>query len=98
MNQAELLIKPMSPDTFTLLRLCENHRGIDVPQDWFDLKQNYHGALDDPESRESWSSQRLSKALDVAEAEGLVVYREKWEITGAGLEARKAETLRRMAG
>ena len=98
MNQAELLIKPMSPDTFTLLRLFENHRGIDVPQDWFDLKQRYHGALDDPASRESWSSQRLSKALDVAEAEGLVVYRDKWEITPAGVEARKAETVRRMRG
>lgn len=98
MNQAELLIKPMSPDTFTLLRLFENHRGIDVPQDWFDLKQNYHGALDDPESRESWSIQRLSKALDVAEAEGLVVYREKWEITSAGIEARENETVRRMRG
>ena len=58
----------------------------------------YDGALDDPASREAWSSQRLSRALDSSEAEGLVVYREKWEITPAGVEARKAETVRRMRG
>lgn len=97
MNQAELITKPLEDDTFTLLRLFENHRGIDQAQDWFDLKQRYHGALDDPASRESWSSSRLSKALDVADAGGLVRYREKWEITAAGLEARKQETIRRMA-
>tara|TARA_R100000789_G_scaffold74369_2_gene70079 strand:- start:757 stop:1053 length:297 start_codon:yes stop_codon:yes gene_type:complete len=98
MNQAELLTRPLDADVFTLLRLFENHRGIDVAQDWFDLKQHYHGAYDDPASREAWSSQRLSRALDRAEAEGLVVYRNKWEITPAGIEARKAETVRRMRG
>lgn len=98
MNQAELLEKPLSADTFTLLRLFENHRGIDVPQSWDDLKQHYHGALDNPKSRESWSSARLNRALDDADARGLVMYRDKWEITEKGLEARKAETLRRMRG
>ena len=98
MSQQELIEKPLSPDVFTLLRLFENHRGIDRPQDWFDLKQHYHGAMDDPSNRESWSSARLSKALDAAEAAGYVVYREKWEITSQGLEARKAETVRRMKG
>ncbi|WP_421862466.1 hypothetical protein [Marinobacter adhaerens] len=97
-EQAEMFSKPLDPDVFTLLRLFENYRGIDVPQDWFDLKQHYHGALDDPASRESWSSQRLNKTLDQAEAMGLVVYREKWEITSQGLESRKAETVRRMRG
>lgn len=87
---------PLSADVFTLLRLFENHRGIDRPQDWFDLKQRYHGAMDDPASREVWSAPRLSKALDHAEADGLVVYRDKWEITQAGIEARKNETVRRM--
>src|SRR5690554_7727348 len=98
MTQAELLNKPLAADVFTLLRLFENHRGIDAPQDWFDLKQHYYGAYDDPGSREVWSSQRLSKAQDRAEAYGLVVYRSKWEITGAGIEARKNETVRRMRG
>lgn len=98
MSQQELIEKPLPPDVFTLLRLFENHRGIDRPQDWFDLKQHYHGALDDPDSREVWSAPRLSKALDAAEAAGYVVYREKWEITSQGLEARKAETVRRMKG
>lgn len=97
-EQAELFAKPLSPDTYTLLRLFENHRGIDRPQGWDDLKQHYHGALDDPASRESWSNGRLSKALDIAEAEGLVVYRKQWEITSQGLEARKAEHSRRMRG
>lgn len=97
-EQAELFAKPLAPDVFTLLRLFENHRGIDVPQGWDDLKQRYHGALDDPKSRESWSSARLSKALDAAEAMGLVVYRQQWEITSKGLEARKAEAVRRMRG
>lgn len=98
MNQAELLNKPLSADVFTLLRLFENHRGIDVPQDWFDLKQHYHGALDQPGSREVWSSPRLSRALEAAEDGGLIEYRNKWEITPAGIEARKAETVRRMRG
>lgn len=96
MTQAELLNKPLAADVFTLLRLFENHRGIDVPQDWFDLKQRYHGAFDDPDSREVWSYQRLNKALDEAEEEGLIVYREKWEITRKGVEKRKNETVRRM--
>ena len=47
-------IKALDADVFTLLRLFENYRGIDVPQDWFDLLQRYHGALDDPASRQSW--------------------------------------------
>lgn len=98
MTQAELLTRPLDADVFTLLRLFENYRGIDVPQDWFDLKQHYHGALDDPASREVWSSQRLSRALDRAEAEGLIEYRSKWEITSTGIEARKNETVRRMRG
>lgn len=98
MSQEELLARPLDADVFTLMRLFENHRGIDVPQDWFDLKQHYHGAYDDPASREVRSSQRLSRALDSAEAEGLAVYRDKWEITPAGVEARKAETVRRMRG
>ncbi|WP_417315626.1 hypothetical protein [Cycloclasticus pugetii] len=96
MSQVELLEKPISADVFTLLRLFENYRGIDVPQDWFDLRQHYHGALDDPASRETWSPQRLSKVLDEAEAEGLVEYRDKWRITPKGAETRKAETVRRM--
>ena len=98
MNQAELLTRPLDADVCTLLRLFENHRGIDAPQDWFDLQQHYHGAYDDPGSRQVWSSQRLNGALDRAEADGLVVYRSKWEITPAGVEARKAETVRRMRG
>lgn len=97
-EQAEMFDRPLPEDTYTLLRLFENHRGIDVPQDWFDLKQHYHGALDDPKSRESWSSARLNRALDDADARGLVVYRNKWEITAAGLEARKAEYERRVRG
>lgn len=87
---------PLTPDVFTLLRLFENYRGIDVPQDWFDLLQRYHGALDDPASRQSWSQARLRSTLDAAENDGLVVYRTKWEITPTGLEARRIETLRRM--
>ena len=98
MNQAELLTRPLDADVFTLMRLFENHRGIDVPQDWFDLKQRYHGAYDDPASREVWSSPRLSRALDRAEADGLVTYQGKWEITPAGIEVRVAETVRRMRG
>lgn len=96
MSQAELLEKPISADVFTLLRLFENHRGIDEPQDWFDLRQRYHGALDDPASRETWSPQRLSKVLDEAESDGLIEYKAKWMITDAGLAARKAETVRRI--
>lgn len=48
-EQAEMFTKPLSPDVFTLLRLFENYRGIDRPQDWFDLKQRYHGAMDEAE-------------------------------------------------
>lgn len=100
MSQQELIEKPLSPDVFTLLRLFENYRGIDRPQSWDDLKQFYHSVYDDPREnngfKSSWSSARLSKALDAAEAAGYVVYREKWEITSQGLEARKAETIRRM--
>lgn len=95
-EQAEMFAKPLSPDVFTLLRLFENYRGIDVPQNWFDLKQRYHGALDDPASRECWTATRLNRALDVAEDAGLIKYGEKWEITAKGLDARKAETVRRM--
>lgn len=97
-EQAELFAKPLSPDVFTLLRLFENYRGIDRPQDWFDLKQRYHGAMDDPASRECWTATRLNRALDEAESAGLIEYEHKWEITTKGLEARKAETLRRMRG
>lgn len=96
MSQVELLEKPISADVFTLLRLFENYRGIDRPQDWFDLMQRYHGALDDPKSRESWRPQRMSRALDEAEAAGLVEYTDKWMITDAGLEARKSEMVRRV--
>lgn len=95
-SQAELFVKPLDPDVFTLLRMFENHRGIDLPQSWDDLKQRYHGAYDDPSSRVSWSNTRLCQALDKADHAGLVVYQDKWEITDAGLEARKAETVRRM--
>lgn len=98
MNQADLIEKPLSADIFTLLRLFENHFGMDVPQSWDDLRQRYHGAYDNPESRETWSPSRLSKALDAAEAAGLVEYHEKWEITQRGVEARRNETLRRMRG
>ena len=96
LNQQPIAAQAMDADVFTLLRLFENYRGIDVPQDWFDLLQRYHGALDDPASRQSWSSARLRKTLDDAEALGLVVYRSKWEITADGLSARRIETLRRM--
>lgn len=95
-RQAEMFSKPLAPDVFTLLRLFENYRGIDVPQDWFDLKQRYHGAIDDPSSRECWTATRLNRALDEAESAGLIEYEHKWEITTKGLEARKAETVRRM--
>jgi hypothetical protein len=98
MNQAELIDRPITADVFTLLRLFENERGIEVPQDWYDLLQRYHGAFDDPASRSSWSPSRLRSVLDDADEAGLIVYREKWEITAKGLEARKAETVRRMRG
>lgn len=97
-EQAELFAKPLTADVFTLLRLFENERGIDVPQDWYDLLQRYHGAFDEPASRSSWSPSRLRKVLDEADEAGLIVYRDKWEITAAGLQARKAETVRRMRG
>lgn len=96
--QQEILPRPLDSDVFTLLRLFENHRGIDRPQGWDDLKQRYHGAIDDPASRESWSNARLSKVLDAAEAQGLVEYRQQWEITARGLEARKNEIVRRIRG
>lgn len=96
LNQQPIAAQAMDADVFTLLRLFENYRGIDVPQDWFDLLQRYHGALDDPASRQSWSQARLRSTLDAAEKDGLVVYRTKWEITPTGLEARRIETLRRM--
>lgn len=100
MNQAELIEKPLSPDVYTLLRLFENCHGIDHPQTFDDLKQHYHSVYDDPKAlpKISWSRARLSKALDAAEADGLVEYREHWEITAKGLEARKAEYERRMRG
>ena len=98
MSQQELIEKPLSPDVFTLLRLFENHRVIDRPQDWYDLKQRYHGAMDDPASRECWTATRLNRALDDAESAGLIEYSDKWMITAKGLEARKAETVRRMKG
>ncbi|MBY5961936.1 hypothetical protein [Marinobacter nauticus] len=95
-EQAEMFTKPLSPDVFTLLRLFENYRGIDRPQDWFDLKQRYHGQLEDPASRECWTAARLNRVLDEAEDAGLIEYSDKWMITTKGLEARKAETVRRM--
>lgn len=99
-EQAELFVKPLAPDVFTLLRLFENYRGIDVPQSWDDLKQVYHSVYDDPRenksARSSWGSARLNKTLDSAEALGLIEYQDKWEITAKGLEVRKAETVRRM--
>lgn len=96
MSQFELLEKPISPDVYILLRLFENYRGIDRPQDWFDLLNWNHGALYEPATRETWRPQRLSRVLDEAEAAGLVEYTDKWMITDAGLEARKAEMVRRV--
>lgn len=100
MNQVEMLESPLNPDVFTLLRLFENHRGIDVPQSWDDLKQVYHSVYDDSREIElgksSWSPARLNKALDAAWLLGLIEYEHKWMITAKGLEARKEETVRRM--
>jgi hypothetical protein len=97
-QQAELFSKPLPADVFTLLRLFTNYRGIDEPQSYPDLHQHYHGAFDDPNSREVWGKCRLSRTIDVAFERGLITYRKKWEITDKGLAARKAETVRRMRG
>lgn len=94
----DLAAMPMDSDAFTVLRMLENHRGIDVPQSWEALLHRYHSAYDDMESRTSWGRSRLSNALDVAEAHGLIEYREAWRITRAGADARRAETVRRMRG
>lgn len=97
-RQAEMFNKPLAPDVFTLLRIFENWRGIDEPQSFPELLQHYHGALDDPSSRESWGKCRLSRAIDAAFDQGLIEYEHKWQITAKGAQARKAETVRRMRG
>lgn len=97
-RQAELFDKPLPPDVYTLLRLFQNHRGIDEPHTYPDLLQYYHGAFDDPNSRETWGKCRLSRAIDAAFQRGLIHYPCHWEITAKGVAARKAETLRRMRG
>lgn len=104
MEQDELIKKPLTPDVFTLLRLFENEYGVDVGQNWLDLLQHYHSDYDEPNKRPktSWRPHRLRKALDQAEAQGLIrdgkEWLKDWMITTEGLEARKAETVRRMRG
>jgi len=92
--------KPISNDAFILLRLFENHRGIDVPQSWTDLLQRYHSVYENPDKRPktSWRPERLRKALNEAEAQGLIELQRShnWTITSRGLEVRREETVRRM--
>ncbi len=97
----DLFEKPMEKDQFTLLRMFTNYRNIDLPQNWDDLIWRYHSAYDDPTGpKSSWSAKRLRRAIDAAEAHGLIEYQRdhKWMITDRGLEARQAETVRRMRG
>lgn len=101
MNQAELIEKALAPDTFTLLRLFENYRGIDRPQTWLDLMAHYHSVYEAPDKRPktAWRPERMRKALDAAWSQKLIDHETNgWMITAKGLEARKAETLRRMRG
>lgn len=102
-HQAEVFNKPLAQDVFTLLQLFENERGIDVGQSWLDLLQRYHSVYDEPDKkpRTSWRPDRLRKALDQAEALGLVCdgiaeWGKDWMLTAKGAQARKAETVRRM--
>lgn len=104
-RQAELFSKPLAQDVFTLLQLFENDRGIDVGQNWLDLLQVYHSVYDEPDKkpRTSWRPDRLRRALEQAEALGLVgdgiaEWGKDWMLTAKGAQARKAETVRRMRG
>lgn len=104
-RQAEMFSKPLAQDVFTLLQLFENERGVDVGQSWLDLLQRYHSVYDEPDKKPktSWRPDRLRKALDQAEALGLVgdgiaEWGKDWMLTAKGVQARKAETLRRMRG
>lgn len=94
----DLAAMPMDSDAFTALRLFENHHGIDRPESWDGLLRRVHGAYEIPPTRTEWGKARLGKAVDKAEAAGLISYREDWVLTKAGAEARKAETVRRMRG
>ncbi|WP_379945102.1 hypothetical protein OZ656_06255 [Marinobacter sp. LM1] len=101
-EQAEMFAKLLPKDVYTLLRLFENYRGIDLPQGWQDLLQVYHSVFEDPDKRPktSWRPDRLRKALDKAQELGLIELQRNhhWMITPEGLKARKAETVRRMKG
>jgi len=102
MIQGEMIDRPISSDVFTLLRLFENERGVDVGQNFLDLLQNYHSVYDEPKKRPktSWSANRLRNALEKSEASGLIEdgkeWLKDWKISAIGLEVRKAETVRSM--
>jgi len=102
MIQEEMMDRSIESDVFTLLRLFENERGIDVGQNWLDLLQRYHSTYDEPEKRPktSWRPERLRRAIDRAKAAGFIEgagdWIKDWKVSDKGLEARKAETARRM--
>lgn len=104
-RQAEMFSKPLAQDMYVLLQLFENYRGIDIRQDFTGLHHVYHSVYTNPGKlpKSSWSEARVLNAIEACEAAGLIAdvgYNPGvwWEITKAGAEARKAETLRRMRG
>lgn len=107
MNQAALFPEDvvLTTDMYVLLQLFTNCWGVDVPEDFHGLSHVYHSVHTHPDKRpkSSWSEARVLRAIDACEEAGLIAYRNthtghKWEITAKGLEARQAETLRRMRG
>lgn len=99
MSQAQLFDNgpALTQDMHVLLELFENYRGIDIRQDFFGLHHVYHSVYTHPGKlpKTSWSEDRVLKAIRACEAAGLIsdVGERRgchWEITGAGVEARKA--------
>lgn len=105
MSQVELLEKPISADVFVILRTFENYRGVDVEQDIDDICHQYHSVYLEPKApKASWSGRRVISALGKAMDQGLVYQpyskilgrTHNYCLTQKGIEARRAETVRRM--